>query len=1134
MYTLPPEPDTKVEYSILDESAKTCAITHVGQAYFNDEVTAFEIPETVELEGGTYTVTAIGDNAFNGCRNMASVTIPNTVTSIGRRAFYFVEKSEGGLTQITIPNSVTSIGEEAFYGCRYLETVTLSENITSIPNGCFGDCWNLKNINSEDGVEIPGKVTSIGNNAFRNCQYQLAKVTIPDGVTYIGDYAFYSCHQLTSISVPSSVEFVGSTAFPTYSDDNLSFIVKDGAKYLGYSDGEATHCVVLVKYTGTSETVNLESDCRIIYDFAFSENRNIKTVNFPDGLKGMGDHAFFGANLTAANLPEGVTYVGEKAFYRCSYMQSVTIPNTIESIGEDAFTFAIYDNEYATLGSELYLSQANGLYLGNNQNPYLCLAGPASNNITSLEINENCQFILTEALKGCANLINLDVPESVTSIGNNAFADGIININYYGTPEDNKWGALYRNTPVTGDFLYADEDETEITKYIGSSEVVNVPAGVTAIGEEAFRGRSVTSVNLPDGVVTIGKSAFSNCAELSSMILPGTVESIGDYAFSNCEGMHSVYLPEGLKSVGQYAFQGCKSLVSVVVPSTVERMGFYAFNKCNENIVIFCMLDEKSSDELDYSTPWNYLWNGSGNEKTGGSDYNTVVWKGSDEESNLYCDDNGLLYFIYKFDASEETSNIDEDALQNLTSGTNFTATNGEAILIGYRGSRSDALELTIPSELGDDSKALRSEVVAIARYAFYGENISSLTIGDDGSKAATPKFNLRFIGQGAFCNAGLRNLTINGNDGTWYKYNYAEGGDAQKVTNMNANELTTNSCENEFYRDDSKAHTFYVHPDFYLNEYNAYGEGTEESPFKYFAYAVQAIADNAQDDDTPDVYTVIFNSYNADSVCHVTANIESLLKSENENVRNVKIKLDMTNILFSGNSMEPIGGNLRAHSFYKATTESGTPSWDVNDGNGLTNLVEVVLPDGIEEISSEAFKNCVNLVMAVPASVKTIGKGAFDGCNMENISFENQEGWYVSTDNWNFSNDPVSASDFDFSGDNIYDRQINYEISMTTDANLTENSGTVVFTFGEDYDGNLSDVGVYVYNYDKGVQNVDNNYSLAVDEDAHTITMYIIDMEPNSSYSVSLYAGCEGGVVDFTSSPKPQRLFSDTFYVNN
>ena len=133
-----------------------------------------------------------------------------------------------------------------------------------------------------------------------------------------------------------------------------------------------------------------------------------------------------------------------------------------------------------------------------------------------------------------------------------------------------------------------------------------------------------------------------------------------------------------------------------------------------------------------------------------------------------------------------------------------------------------------------------------------------------------------------------------------------------------------------------------------------------------------------------------------------------------------------------------------------------------------------------------------------------------------------------------NFSNDPVSASDFDFSGDNIYDRQINYEISMTADANLTENSGTVVFTFGEDYDGNLSDVGVYVYNYDKGVQNVDNNYSLAVDEDAHTITMYIIDMEPNSGYSVSLYAGCEGGVVDFTSSPKPQRLFGETFYVNN
>lgn len=1004
MYSLPPAPDTKVEYSILDESAKTCAITHVGQAYFNDEVTAFEIPETVELEGGTYTVTAIGDNAFNGCRNMASVTIPNTVTSIGRRAFYFVEKSEGGLTQITIPNSVTSIGEEAFYGCHYLETVTLSENITSIPNGCFGDCWNLKNINSEDGVEIPGKVTSIGNNAFYNCQYQLAKVTIPDGVTYIGDHAFYSCHQLTSISVPSSVEFVGSTAFPTYSDDNLSFIVKDGAKYLGYSDGETEHCVVLINYAGSDETVILDSECKFIYQKAFSELSKahiIESVTLPEGLKGIGNEAFIWCSLlTEVYIPDGVTYIGNEAFFRCNRMQSIRIPSSVETIGEDAFTLATGDDIFDS--SDLYFQKGNGLYLGNDYNPCLCLAKPVSRDIAELEIDSRCQYILTSALYGCANLINLDIPESVTSIGNYAFADGIININYDGTAEDSRrenWGAPRLNDPVNGDFIYADEERTVIEKYIGSSEIVTVPAGVTVIGEEAFRGRSITSVTLPDGVVEIGEYAFSNCTGLTSIVLPNTVENIGQYAFSNCDGLTSVYIPEGVTSIGQYAFQHCRSLVSVVVPESVENMGFYAFNQCDRKIVIFCMRD-KEPEDLDYNTPWNRLWNGGYEENYGDIKYN-VVWRQNPEGSgfesdNIYCSNDGLLYFVYRVNG-EEVPNIDEDALYNLTTMYgDVSFSNGDAIVIGYRGNRSEALDLTIPYSVGNGNN-----VAAIARYAFYGENIGSLKIGNtDGSALLT-------IGQGAFCKAELSKFNISDDAYLWFKHNGYE--EPIAVTNMNAYELASNSCEYEYFHSDSKLlKTFYVQPE----REGSDCDGSEEKPFRYFAQAINAIKNSCKNGYTD--FTIRFAlmanenkmSYMGDSVANSDQNDENIgfvghlrTLEDDEYAQNARVSIDFSNVEFQ---------------YFLEETFSG-----------LTNLVGVVLPEGITTIPQYAFQECYNLdSVNIPSTVTSMGGYAFDGCEMlEKVTYASVKQMcsiqYTGGDGGDFGSNPLQYSNHLFIGEN-------------------------------------------------------------------------------------------------------------------
>lgn len=139
------------------------------------------IPTT--LDG--YTVTSIGDGAFEGCHSLTNVTIPNSVTSIDR--FAFAECYN--LTNVTIPNSVASIGDSAFYYCFSLTSVTIPNSIISISFGTFFKCSSLTN------VIIPNSVTSIGNGAFNGCS-SLTSVNIPASITSIGDSAFADCSSL--------------------------------------------------------------------------------------------------------------------------------------------------------------------------------------------------------------------------------------------------------------------------------------------------------------------------------------------------------------------------------------------------------------------------------------------------------------------------------------------------------------------------------------------------------------------------------------------------------------------------------------------------------------------------------------------------------------------------------------------------------------------------------------------------------------------------------------------------------------------------------------------------------------------------------------------------------------------------
>ena len=598
-------------YYNFDHSTLTASVTNIGYGQdfpasdsYSGSIT---IPSTVVFDGTSYIVTSIGYSNF------------------GHGAF----ESNGGLTSVTIPNSVTSIGERAFSGCTGLNKAEFA-SVESLCNMSFGNyesnplCYaHHLYINGKEVTDlaIPNSVTSIGSSAFSGCS-GLTSVTIPNSVTSIGEDAFYGCTGLTSITIPNSVTSIGSSAFY-----KVKHVIYTGSAtgspwgaiaVNGFVDGDFVFSdntkTTLLAYIGNGGDVTIPSGVTSIGSSAFYDCDGLTSVTIPNSVTSIGSSAFSGCSgLTSITIPNSVTSIGYEAFEGCTGLTSITIPNSVTSIGSSAFdgctglTSITIPNSVTSIGYEAF-EGCTGLTSIEIPNSVTSIGGSAfggctgltsiiipnsvtsigwsafsgcsnienadinsqsaldaisfTNKLTSIKLGDKITSIASSKFSGCSGLTSVTIPSSVTSIGSSAFngctgLKEVINksdLNITKGSTANGYVAYYADyvcnggKTVIGDFIFSDQDKT-LVKYTGNGGNITLP--------ENFNG----------GSYTIGASVFSGNTTLTSITIPNSVTSIGEHAFDGCTGLTSVTIPNSVTSIGTTAFHDCSALTNADINS---------------------------------------------------------------------------------------------------------------------------------------------------------------------------------------------------------------------------------------------------------------------------------------------------------------------------------------------------------------------------------------------------------------------------------------------------------------------------------------------------------------------------------------------------------------------------------------